>query len=385
MADKMIHEMISAFATGCMDRENYIQFKNYITAGGDLPEGELGELRNIISMLPVILDLEKPDPAIKDMVAKKLIGMKEEIITQIHEGKRSSVATNIKSGPFTKAGIVPQAPPQQNTLNFVSPKESAENPPVESDLPEQISAFSSDKMPVPKAPENIKTESVKQKTIKEEPQRLEAIPAPTPQPIPPTTEKEVEKKSEKISSGAAGWIALLLTIILFTILGYFTYSSINSLNGEIKSLKQDIASVKADMSNANDFIANYNSLIEFFNYKDISVVNLTNPDVNEKSSARVLLSFSQKEGLIQFKNVKPLASNQSYQVWIVSKGQTYSLGVYQPKGDEYFKLTSFPQLLKEQIELFRVTIEYKEGGTTPAALNYLSGTFQETPVRARGY
>src|SRR3989339_1848838 len=103
MADKALSEMIAAFATGCMDKENYMQFKDYMDEGGNLPKGELGELQNIISMIPVILDLEKPDPTIKDLVAKKLIGMKEEIKTKIIEGKRKTVGTKIKTNLYNKS------------------------------------------------------------------------------------------------------------------------------------------------------------------------------------------------------------------------------------------------------------------------------------------
>ena len=84
------------------------------------------------------------------------------------------------------------------------------------------------------------------------------------------------------------WIALLLTIILFTILGYFTYSSIDSMNREIKDLQDDVISLKSELGAANNFITNYTSLIEFFNYKDITVVNLTSSDANEKAVSTYL-------------------------------------------------------------------------------------------------
>jgi len=79
MTNNPIHEMIAAFAAGCMDNENFIQFKDYFKEGGELPKGELGELQNIVSMIPIILDLETPDPALKDKVAKRLIELKDEI------------------------------------------------------------------------------------------------------------------------------------------------------------------------------------------------------------------------------------------------------------------------------------------------------------------
>lgn len=373
MADKMIHEMAAAFAAGCMDKDNFVQFKEYINAGGALPEGELGELQNIISMLPVILDLENPDPAIKDMVAKKLIGMKEEIKTQILEGKKNTFATKIKEDIPAE----PANPPLQNSLSFVSKKDSGSSLNPQSDGKEEKSNSASED-PTPKGIKDAK------KTPIEDPRRLDVIPSPSFKKTSPTAEIEEPKIPEKFSS-VAGWIALLLTIILFTILGYFTYSSVESINGEMKKLREDVVSLKNELGNANDFITNYTSLIEFFNYKDINVITLTSADVNEKSSARILLSFSQKEALIQFKTVKPLPENKSYQVWSVSKGTVSSLGVYMPKGEEYLKITSFPAVPGEQIESFRITIESKEGASTASETIFLAGTMIAEPVKPRRY
>ena len=103
----------------------------------------------------------------------------------------------------------------------------------------------------------------------------------------------------------------------------------------------------------------------------------------KKAVVRILLSFNEKEGLIQFKNAKQIPSNQAFQVWIVSKGQNYSLGTYQPNDSEYLKITSFPFIPKEQIELFRITIEPKEGAVSASAINYLTGTFSGGVVRGR--
>lgn len=377
MANQMIQEMIAAFAAGCMDKDNYKQFKEYLKAGGELPKGELGELQNIISMIPVILDLENPDPAIKEMVAKKLIGMKEEIKTKIIEGKR-------KPNLLDEIDKTPAVTPEQNTFTFNTKDVSTITPAsqISSDKPSSTFAAGKTSDPIVQQ-EEIKTGSSKIKTPTEDPRRLESIPPPSTLSTTPSVESVKQAQPEKITSGAAGWIALLLTVILFSILGYFTYSSIDSMNKEIKELQDDVVGLKSELGMATTFITNYTSLIEFFNYKDITVVNLTSSDAAEKASARVLLSFNEKEGLIQFKNAKQIPSNQAFQVWIVSKGQTYSLGTYQPNDSEYLKITSFPFIPKEQIELFRITIEPKEGAVSASASNYLTGTFSGGVVRGR--
>ena len=48
MSDQVTHEMMSAFAAGCLDKANFDQFKSYLTLGGELPTHELGELQRII-------------------------------------------------------------------------------------------------------------------------------------------------------------------------------------------------------------------------------------------------------------------------------------------------------------------------------------------------
>lgn len=171
-----------------------------------------------------------------------------------------------------------------------------------------------------------------------------------------------------------GAVALLLSVVLFSTLSYFTFTSIKSLNGTVEDLTTQVNSLKNQIGTANNFISNYTSLIEFFNYKDIIVIGLLNSDAAEKSFAQILLSFSQKEGLIQFKDVKQLQQNKGYQVWVQSKGQSYSLGVYQPSGSEYLKINSFPFLPKENIESYFVTIESNIGSPTPSTVIYLSSS-----------
>src|SRR4030042_2437502 len=97
MDEKVIHEMMSAFAAGCMDKENYINFKNYIDSQGELPYRELGELQNLTAMVPLILELELPDIKLKDRIAKKLIGMQDEIKAKIKERKTKTRSTKEKA------------------------------------------------------------------------------------------------------------------------------------------------------------------------------------------------------------------------------------------------------------------------------------------------
>jgi hypothetical protein len=370
--DQAIHEMISAFAIGCMDKANYMQFKDYLSEGGELPQGELGELQNIVSMIPIILDLEAPNPAIKDKVAKRLIGMKEEIKTKIIEEKKKSTRPLAKTAwidpPSSHTSLASSEQTKEGTFTLGNKKASTGTSAFQ---------FGEDNIPSifdkagPKKLETI-TKPKESDTI---PRRMEQIPEPDAvksQFQSKMAEPEKPVQQEKVSSGAIGWVSILVSIILFSIIGYYTFSTTESMRKQIDDLKSDVSSLRNQQVAANNFIANYTSLIEFFNNKDIVVYNLVSLEETDKASAQILLSFNGKEGLIQFKNAKMLPMGQSYQVWAESKGQSYSVGAYQPTGSEYIKITAFPFLPKEKIDSFKVTVEQKDGAQFPSPKVYLT-------------
>lgn len=346
MSDDAIQEMIAAFAAGCMDKDNFIQFKDYLDAGGELPKGALGELQNMVALIPIILDIEEPKPSIKDEVAKKLISLQDEIKTKIREERKKTILGK--------------------TFNTIS-KEATKPTFQISNLAKSTIAKEVEK------PEKVKKTKYEGSIIPEQPQQYFT---------PPQPQAALPQAKEKSGSGFVGWIALLLSIILFSILGYYSFTSIESLNRQVEELNNNLTSFRSELGAANSFMNNYLSLIEFFNYKDAMVVNLNSVDPNEKASARVFLSFDVKEGLVQFKNVKALQANQGYQLWAVSKGISYSMGVYTPTGSEYIHLSSFPFIPKENIEMLKVTIESNTGSPTPSVQNYLIGAFpQQSKLR----
>jgi hypothetical protein len=366
VAANPISEIIAAFAAGCIDRDNYIQFKDYFAAGGELPDNELGDLQNIISMIPVILDLEQPNPAIKDNIAKKLISLKDEIKSRIREGKTTQTFENKPTFTESKTvtgktfvsepeeGTAPETKQAaEQTLNFLKPKQSTKLTRGE---------FINTSIDELRKRGSTRIESI----IPEQPQTL--FPGPQQPVVQP-------QPQEKAAGGFAGWLAVILTLLLFTILGYYTYVSLSETNSKIEELEHSITSIKSEMAASNNFINNYISLIEFFNNRDIVVVNLTTGNAIDKAAARIFLAFDQKEGLIQFKNTRPLQPNQGLQVWAVSKNQSYSLGVYTPNLNEYIRLSSFPFLPKEQIEKIRITVESNTGSPTPSVQTYLEGSF----------
>ncbi len=370
-----IHEMAAAFAIGCMDKENFIQFKDYMLAGGELPKKLLGEFQNISALIPSILDLETPDTKIKDDIAKKLISLKEEIRTKIREEKKKTTAAFEKSKTsFTKSFT----PPQPNRAEkFTGIDEKA---------PGRLTAITLDNKKLSKATSPItdfetrKTGSTEEKS--REKTKQEDIP-PTLFPSRIATAERREKVHEK-SSGFAGWIAIFLVLILFGVVGYFSYTSITDLQKQVADLKTDLTRTKNDLRATSEFTSKYMTIIEFLNYKDISVFDLVNTQPNISASAKIYLAVNQREVLLQLNNVPPLKPDETYQLWLVSKGRSYSLATFSPGPDDKFiRISNLPYIPLDQIDLFRITIEPAGGSQTPAGETYLSAALNVSESKTK--
>ena len=372
MAEQAIHEMVAAYAVGCMDKQNFVQFKDYMAEGGDLPEGELGELQNVVSMIPVILDLEKPHDAIKDMVATKLIGMKEEIKAKILNDRKTLVNTftngptiaSIPDSSVTKPVASTRIIPKFNTVNLKTEGSEATSTldfskdDFESSLGE-IDLFKNTKTRIP----TIAAESAVMTNI-------ESTKIKSDETKPVVSSKPVETPAAEEQKAASNWIQILgiiFTILICTILGYYTFISTQKLESSIDEMQVELKSIKSQLATANNFVGSNASLVEFLNYKDINVINMLGRDAANKASVKILLSFDEKEGLLQFKNCPQLLAEQVFQLWFVSKGQSYPSGTYKPISNEYVRISPFPFLPKEQIESYLITIESVNGASTPSA------------------
>ena len=80
MADKNeYYEFLYAYAFGCLDEDDLKSLTNYLASNEDYFWQELGEFQNLSALLPSILNIEKPEPEVKDKVARKLYRIRNEI------------------------------------------------------------------------------------------------------------------------------------------------------------------------------------------------------------------------------------------------------------------------------------------------------------------
>jgi hypothetical protein len=71
--------MLQAKALSCLDDNENNELQEFVDAGHLFPWDKLGEFQNVVSLLPLALELELPDSELKDRVALKLIKLSEQL------------------------------------------------------------------------------------------------------------------------------------------------------------------------------------------------------------------------------------------------------------------------------------------------------------------
>lgn len=86
-----VKQIISAYVLGCLDNKNLSQFVDYVRKGGKETEGQLGELQNIISLIPTLLIEESVPEFVKDEIAQKIL--EDEFETKEIKSKKINEVT----------------------------------------------------------------------------------------------------------------------------------------------------------------------------------------------------------------------------------------------------------------------------------------------------
>lgn len=339
MADKAIHEMISAFTTGCMDKDNFLQFREYVSSGGDLPPGELGEFQNIISLIPSILELETPDPNLKEKVAKKLLDYKDEVREKIKQQKSQE-----------KPKDTPVVPKDGKVHSLSELDKDAVRTLSDEEMKKVESVFNEEEL----TPRPTVETPPPTKTINPEPQRISSIPA---------------SESSGSFNNKIPWIVAACLIVGLVGFYFIMSSTTTALESEIDDLNTRIENLQEKVDEANIYIAEKQRLVDFIDNPDLVVVDLAGVDSAANMSGKLLMSFEKRKGIIAFFNLPILPEDKTFKLWMVTKGFSYNLGSYKPQDNGiYYPIEDIPIADIEDVSLFRVSIEEKSAniptGTT---------------------
>ena len=335
MADHELNEMASAFALGCMDKKNYRQFKNYIRKGGKLPEGELGDSQNIISLIPTILNIVSPREGLKNELGTRLIEIQKKINNRVIEDRRK---TRIE---FEEKFL------ERNYYTKVF------------DVDEKREDYS-------------KGSKIEEITPTPQPQRMEEIARTN---IAPQQQVEMPKSNSPSVKLLWGFSSILLIVIAG--LSYFIFDKTSSLAVENSNFNNQIVKLKSDLARTKKFVNENKEFVEFLNNPNIKIIQLKGTGKDAKESGRLLISFDAGEGFLQLQNMPRIDSEKIYQLWIVSKGGTFSIGTFEITPDnKYIKLSEIPFMLMEDIKFFRISQEKRAETEKPSGKTILFGSIQ---------
>ncbi len=330
MPDKALDQMISAFAAGSLDKENFVQFKRYVRKGGELPKGELGEQQNVVSLMPTILNLEVPEERVKGLVVKKII--------QIQKDRRKEGTSETES-EATEEVMHEREETSDSRRDKTEPKER------------------------------------KRKSLHD-----------TKGPRMTSAGPDVDKKTKEIKAigSIIPWVLVFIMLVALIIATFYFMKMTSELEEKVNEVKDQLAGFQSEVARTNGFIDDNQDLIEFFNYSDIKIVNLLPMSSRSNAWGRLLLSFESGEGLLQLKHMPSLAGSEVYQVWMVSKDVTLSIASITTNPDvKYYRISNIPYLPERDINLFRVTKEPGPDVTVPEGTAYLYGMFLSEEGRLR--
>jgi len=150
-------------------------------------------------------------------------------------------------------------------------------------------------------------------------------------------------------------------------------------------LQMQIVKLRTDLSRTNNFVNENKEFVEFFNNPNINIIQLKGLETTSKESGRLLISFDSGEALLQLQNMPRIDSEKVYHLWLVSKGGTFSLGTFEITPDKkYIKFSEIPFVMKEDIQLFRISQELRGITEVSNGETILFGALQkETPSRKR--
>lgn len=393
LSEQKFGEMIYAFSAGCLDKDELRDFLEYLNSGRRIPDNQLGELQNVVALMPAMLELESPSVQVKDKVAKRLYRMREELKAKKRQGSKDFTKEDVQ--PLNENVFAEKVYEHPEEKKNVPPLKSTgrmtvERPAAEEELSREknrelrnstiVEAPYKDAAPPPPvfepAPDTyITMDAIVAEPPKEEPVRMEPV-RPDLQAQEPSGKRWVrtEEEEEKPDNSFRNLVILTTILVFVLITGGIIYFA---MNREIHQGKDEVASLSGQVNALNNEILRLDrnqKVLAVLSAKDLKTINLDGADGNSGGFGKLSLLANGNEGVIQFYNMPALQQNQVYQLWLKSKDKYYSLGIFRTKRDiEYFPFST-PEISQNDVNSYMVTLEDSEGNTSPSKKVYLMTT-----------
>lgn len=109
-------ELLQAKALGCLDSDDDALITKSMKEDQNFPWQELGHYQNLVAFLPTLLDIENPEPVVKDNVARKLYEIGEKIKARKEkEVSQNNISEKTKVKRREEDGIILEEEPIEET------------------------------------------------------------------------------------------------------------------------------------------------------------------------------------------------------------------------------------------------------------------------------
>ena len=416
-----LKEMMSAYVTGCLDNANLMQFVDYINSGGSVNNDELGELQNVAALIPIILEIENPPASLQNKIFQQIpdnednskikTRTKKANLREILESKKAEsekkeepeikIPENVSFKGTSKTLKPVSTAPKEDHEEIPQPEDSSKDTPFENPLEKEpiddndpkekeVVNQASDEVFAPKTNKAKKEKvTLPRESVTDNPHPHVTVKRSKRQTLVVTPELEQDQAESKSQQNdeqceeskpflhsLTAKIITATSILIFVILLIMYFSTKSSLSEKVASLQKEKNVLKTEVKTKNDFISSNLPLIESFNQKDLLVVPLAGTEDKGGYDARILLSPSSRLGILQFIKEPQISTNESLQLWLISKGQSYSVGIFHPHpGKKFYSLNKLPHIPFDEIEMLRMTKEPPSGSEFPSGSTVYFGAF----------
>ena len=396
------YEFLYAYTLGCLDEDDLINLKQYLSSSDDFYWQELGDFQNLSALLPSILSVEKPEPEVKDRVARKLYRIRNEI-----KAKRDKLK-GVKAGPKVskekvETNVEEIAEPVKESVSEEEHKEilNEENKQnveefevvsTPSKSVETTTTSEDEKTEMTKEKEQVKDEQVLNFNARPESATEDEIDTTSEEPEGPSLKSTENKETkafpdkrrkaryerleyiEKKETKKSGVLFVITTILMFLLAAVFAYMYFN-ISTNVKGYEAQIISLNQELSNLKQQVRQNIDLRAVLSSKNLKTVNLAGSGIAANASGKLFIDLDTNHGIVELSNFPQLHGEGTYQLWIFIYDNYLSLGKFSPTEESAFFSFDTPQLSLDSNVNFLVTEESSGGSLQPGDKVFLKGSF----------
>ncbi len=338
-------EMIYPYVLGCLSIEEHLETFVKFKSAEPFPWKTFGDYQNLVSLLPVILDLEMPSLKLKEKIINNVSNLKSDSMVRQYRNDKSkyepvpSVTSRFKIESDKESKNITTRVKYDRIESLTETQEKIERRKRSVEDFERVTPF------------------------KPEEKKLDALLIDIPDEVL-ASQNEFEKKR---SYASIMIIALIVVFIASAVMAYLFYNDRTLYyENQIEKLNTRLNAIITENQN-RPIIPGLGDL------RNPQNIRLENTGESLLSDGYIIFSLEDKKGYLNILSLPILDSESAYQLWGNFNGNFISLGVFKvSSGPEYYPFTIPEFATGDPIEFFVVESQ-DTGSKSPGSKVYLKG------------